>query len=174
MAIWTISAVSFSSAVFSRSLERSYPLKASSRNRVSSAVDFSELPKNDGPGNIGIVARVKGTWAIWCRITDLFLNAPEPKVMCSSVDVLKLIGIIFHNEPHPVLRLNTWSSLKLSVNGDHVIFWINGKKIVETRELAILRQKAQKIIQKIPGIPLPPTNTGKAGFGLAGLYGEIR
>ena len=42
--ILTISA-RVSVSVFSRSLERSYPLKASSRNRVSSAVDLSELPK---------------------------------------------------------------------------------------------------------------------------------
>ena len=40
--ILTISAVT---SVSSRSLERSYPLKASSRNRVSSAVALSSAPK---------------------------------------------------------------------------------------------------------------------------------
>ena len=129
-------------------------------------VDVKPLKKH-GTGEIGIVVRLKGTWAIWCRITDLLLNDPESKVMCSCTDVLKITGVVFHMEPHPLLRLNKWSALKLSVNEDHLVFWINGKKIVETRELAILRQNAQEIVQKVPGLPLPPTNTGRAGFGLS-------
>ncbi len=129
-------------------------------------VDVKPLEKR-GPGFIGIAARVKGTWAVWCRITDLLLHDPEPKVTCSSKDLHKNTGKLLYLGPHPFLRLNKWSTLKLSVNGDRFIFSINGKKIVEPGKEFILIQDGQEFRIKTWDLSRHPTDTGGAGFGLS-------
>ena len=129
-------------------------------------VDVKPLEKR-GPGFIGIASRVKGTWALSCRITDLLLNDPESKVVCSSTDLHKNAGKVLYLGPHPFLRLNKWSTLKLSVNGDHFIFSINGKKIVEPGKEFILIQDGQEFRIKTWDLSRHPTDTGGAGFGLS-------
>ncbi len=129
-------------------------------------VDVMPLEK-PGPGNISILARVKGNWAVDCGITDLIFNDPESKVVCSSLDVHANEGTVLHIEPYPALRSNKWSRLKLSVNGDHFSFWINEKKIVETGGEFVLIQDGREFQLKTMDLSRHPVDTGGAGFGLA-------
>ena len=123
--------------------------------------------KKLGPGQISIAARIKGTWVFWCRIMDLVLNDPESKVICSSRDVRTDISELYHISPYPLLKLNKWSSLKLSVNGNHFIFSINGKRIVETGDPFVLHHEDQELKLKTRDLSRHPTDTGGAGFGLS-------
>lgn len=129
-------------------------------------VDVKPLEKR-GPGFIGIGARVKGTWAVWCEITDLILHDPESKVKCGSKDIHKNTGKVFYLGPHPFLRLNKWSTLKLSVKGDHFIFSINGRKIVEPGKEFILIHEGQELRIQTWDLSHHLTDTGGAGFGLS-------
>lgn len=124
-------------------------------------VDVKPLKKH-GPGNIMIAARVGGSWAVSCEITDLILNDPESKVVCTSEDVHSNTGEVLYIGPHPLLRENKWARLKLSVNKDQFIFWINKKKIVETGDPFIL----QGIKLKTRDLSRHPVDGGGAGFGL--------
>ena len=123
--------------------------------------------KKPGPGKIGIAARIKGTWMFWCGITDLVLNDPESKVICYSRDVHTDFSELFYISPHPLLKLNKWSRLKLSVNGNHFIFWINGKKIVEVGDPFILHHDGQDIKLKTQDLSRHPPEAGAAGFGFS-------
>lgn len=127
-------------------------------------VNVKPLEKR-GPGNIGILARIKGSRAVWCLVSDLFLNDPESKVMCISRDFDEKIGEALYITPHRLLRLNKWSQLKLSVGGDHFAFSIDGKKITETGDPFILLHGGEKLMLKTRDISSHPT--GSTGFGLA-------
>ena len=127
-------------------------------------VNVKPLEKR-GPGNISIVARVEGSRAVWCHVTDLLLNDPESKVMCHSRDFAGNIGILLYMKPHRLLKLNRWSKLKLTVRGDHFIFLINEKKIAETGDPFALLHDGEELMIKAEDIASHPT--GGAGFGLA-------
>ena len=120
--------------------------------------------KKRGPGNIAIVARVEGSRAVWCIVSDLFLDA-ESKVMCSSRDFAGNTAQLLYREPHRLLKLNKWSKLKLSVSGDHFIFSINEKKIAETGDPFLFLHNGGKRMIKTEDIASHPT--GGAGLGLA-------
>lgn len=127
-------------------------------------VNVKPLEKR-GPGNIAIVARVEGSRAVWCSISDLILNDPESKVMCPSRDFAGRTGILLFMKPHRLLKLNKWSKLKLTVSGDRFIFSINEKKIAETGDPFILLHNGEELMVKTEDIASHPT--GGAGFGLA-------
>ena len=127
-------------------------------------VNVKPLEKR-GPGNISIVARVERSRTVWCTISDLFLNDPESKAMCSSRDFAGNIGEALSIKPHRLLKLNKWSKLKLSVDGDHFTFSINGKKITETGDPFILLHRGEELMIKTKDISSHPT--GSTGFGLA-------
>ena len=127
-------------------------------------VNVKPLEKR-GPGNIAIVARVEGSRAVWCSISDLFLNDPESKVMCHSRDFAGRTGILLFMKPHRLLKLNKWSKLQLTVSGDRFIFSINGKKLAETGDPFIFLHNGGKRMIKTEDIVSHPT--GGAGFGLA-------
>ena len=130
------------------------------------SIDVNVKPlEKRGPGNIGILARVKGSRTVWCLVSDLFLNDPESKVMCMTRDFNENIGEALYIKPHRLLRLNRWSKLKLSVRGDHFIFSINGKKITETGDPFILLHDGEELMIKTKDIASHPT--GGTGFGLA-------
>lgn len=129
-------------------------------------VDVMPLKKM-GPGKIGIAARVKGTWIFWCRITDLNVNRPKSDVVCSSRNVHEVTGLLFYISPHRLLKLNEWSQLKLSVDGDHFIFSINGKKIVETGDPFNFQHEGQEIKWKAGDLSDHPIDAGGAGFGFS-------
>lgn len=127
-------------------------------------VNVKPLEKR-GPGNISIVARVEGSRAVWCHVTDLLLNDPESKVICYSRDFAGNIGILLYLKPHRLLKLNRWSKLKLTVSGDHFIFAINEKKIAETGDPFAFIHDGEELMIKAENIASHPT--GGAGFGLA-------
>ena len=129
-------------------------------------VDVMPLKKM-GPGKIGIAARGKGTWIFWCRITDLNLNRPKSDVACSSRNVHEAAGLVFYIAPHRLLKLNEWSQLNLRVDGDHFIFSINGKKIVETGDPFNFRHEGQEIKWKAGDLSDHPIGAGGAGFGFS-------
>ena len=127
-------------------------------------VNVKPLEKR-GPGNIGILARVKGNRAVWCLVSDLFLHDPESKVMCVSYDFDEKVHEALYIKRHRLLKLNKWSKLKLSVGGDHFTFSIDGKKITETGDPFILLHGDEKHMIKTRDISSHPT--GGTGFGLA-------
>ena len=127
-------------------------------------VNVKPLEKR-GPGNIGILARVKGSRAVWCLVSDLFLNDPESKVMCITYDFNEKVHKALYIKRHRLLRLNKWSKLKLSVSEDRFIFSINGKKITETGDPFILLHRGEELMIKTKDIASHPT--GRTGFGLA-------
>ena len=127
-------------------------------------VNVKPLEKR-GPGNIGMLARVKGSRTVWCLVSDLFLNDPESKVMCMTRDFNEKTGEALYIKPHRLLRLDRWSKLKLSVDGDHFTFSINGKKITETGDPFIVLHDGEEFMTKTKDIASHPT--GGTGFGLA-------
>ena len=127
-------------------------------------VNVKPLEKR-GPGNIGILARVKGSRTVWCLVSDLFLHDPESKVMCMTRDFNEDTGEALYIKRHRLLRLDRWSKLKLSVDGDHFTFSIDGKKITETGDPFIFLHDGEELMTKTKDIASHPT--GGTGFGLA-------
>ena len=115
-----------------------------------------------GPGNIVIAARIKETQLMFCEIGDQLF--PGSNVICRSGNFHGNQTVLLHFEAHPLLTLNTWSTLKLSVMDRIFILWINDTKIVETGDDFILIHDDQKFKEKAGGID--NFLTGGAGFGL--------
>ncbi len=124
-------------------------------------IEYDVKPlKKHGPGNLAIAARITGTWAVWCVIGDTPAVIREgealppergSKVSCWGGDFQDEKKIrIFKSKPNPLLKLNKWSTLKLSLHGDNLSFWINGEQVLKSR------------------VELPNLLRGKIGLGLAG------
>ena len=62
-------------------------------------------------------------------------------------------------EPHPLLRINRWSHLKLSVEGDIYTFWIDDEQVMAPTKLQVFKQ-----IEVFADFP--DFQTGGVGFGL--------
>ena len=94
--------------------------------------DVKPLEKH-GPGNLAIAARIEGTWAIWCVIGDLAFPAPVPqsRATCFGGNLHEDQALLLGSELHPLLRVKKWAQLKLSVQGAHFTFWINGKQVLD-------------------------------------------
>ena len=138
---------------------------------VDYTVEFDVKPlKKHGIGSIVIASRIKGTWVVACRIADPVVIVDGKavpggeKVFCSAGGLHDGIFISLHVEDHPLLRLNKWSHLKLSVHGNTAAFWINEKQVMVPTEIPNLK-----------GVQHPEFNfdafpdflTGGVGFGLA-------
>ncbi len=132
-------------------------------------LDVKPLKKH-GIGAIVIAARVNGTWVVSCRIADpvvLVDGGAVPggeAVYCNYGDFHDIIFVSLHIEPHPLLRLNKWAHLKLSVQDNIVTFWINEKQIMEPTELLVLKGVQH---EEINFDEWPDFLTGGVGFGLA-------
>ena len=96
-------------------------------------LEFDVKPlEKQGPSNIAIAARIKGSWVVWCLIGDL------PQFRENTSQALFAAGnfhdrnTIFytHAELHRSLKLNRWSKLKLAVEENTLNFWINDKLII--------------------------------------------
>ena len=124
-------------------------------------VNVKPLQKH-GPGNIVVAARIKETWLMFCEIGDQLF--PESHVVCRVGNFHENRSELLHFQPHPLLRLDTWSTLKLRVKGNTFIFWIDNKKIVETGDDFILIHDGQEFKGKAGN--LDHLLTGDAGFGL--------
>ena len=96
-------------------------------------LEFDVKPlEKPGPSNIAIAARIKGSWVAWCLIGDLpefRENASEALFAAGNFHDRNTI-FYTHAQLHRSLKLNRWSKLKLSVEGNTLIFWINGKQVI--------------------------------------------
>ena len=131
-------------------------------------IEFDVKPlKKHGIGAISIALRVKGSWVVRCSITDpvVLIDDDDPlhmeRVYCDYGDLHGAIFVLLHTEPHPLLRLDKWSHLKLSVEGNTFTFWINEKQIMEPTELLVPKGVHQALDN------FPDFLTGAVGFGLA-------
>lgn len=134
-------------------------------------IEFDVKPvKKHGIGGISIAARIQETWLILCSIADPVVIVDGKavpggeKVYCSARNLHDVIAIQLHTEPHPLLRLNKWSHLKLSVDSNIVTFWINEKRIMEPTEFLIPKGVQH---EKFNFDEFPDFLTGSVGLGSA-------
>ena len=129
-------------------------------------LDVNPLKKH-GIGGISIAVRVKETWLVRCSISDpVIIIGDDPpfqqaRIGCHAGSLRpgpRSLALLFA-EPRPLLRLNRWSHLKLSVEGNIFTFWINGEQVMEPTKLQIFRQ-----IEVFADFP--DFQTGGIGFGL--------
>ena len=126
-------------------------------------LEFDVKPlKKHGRGGIFIAVRIQGTWVVYCSLHDIrviFRDKPpneEPRVDCTGGNLHAGIFAPFHSTPRALLRLNEWSHLKLSVEGDTFTFSINGEQIIN------------RLAPPFRDFPdFPNFLTGGVGFGLA-------
>lgn len=130
-------------------------------------LEFDVKPlKKHGIGGITIAVRVHGTWTIFCNVHDpvVIINddppIQKPRAACVAGDLHGHIFAHLHDEPHPLLRLNRWSHLKLEIAGKTLSFWVNGEQVMPPTELVVFRQIA-------PFHNFPDFERGGVGFGLA-------
>ena len=134
-------------------------------------IEFEVKPlKKHGRSAIAIAARVKGSVLFYCSFADPVVLVNDDPLLGSWVDCVTgdLHGVKFpllYAGRHPLLKLNKWSRLKLSVKGTNFIFSLNGKKIAETGDDFALMHNGQKI--KTKAGKLTSFLTGGVGFGLA-------
>ena len=121
--------------------------------------------KKHGIGGIAIAVRVDGTWLVYCSVYDpVNIIGDDPPfqqevISCLAGGLHRPPRAVLFDEPHPLLRLNRWAHLKLSVEGDMFTFWINDEQVMAPTQLQIFR-----------GIDVfadfPDFQTGGVGFGL--------
>ena len=129
-------------------------------------LDVKPLKKH-GIGGITIAVRVDGAWLVYCSISDpVIIRGDDPPVqerrVACHAGTLKpppRAHAVLISELHPLLRLNRWAHLKLSVEGDIFTFWIDGEQIMEPTKLLIFRN-----IDVFADFP--DFQTGGVGFGL--------
>lgn len=129
-------------------------------------MEFDVKPlKKHGISGISIAARVDGKWLVYCSIFDpVIIRGDDPPVQerrigCYAANLQPGARAILFTEQHPLLRLNRWAHLKLSVEGDIFTFWIDGEQIMAPTKLQIFRQ-----IEVFADFP--DFQTGGVGFGL--------
>ena len=129
-------------------------------------MEFDVKPlKKHGIGGISIAVRVDGTWLVSCDISDpVIIRGDDPPVQeeeisCGATGLHLPPRALLFTELHPLLKLNRWSHLKLSVEGDIFTFWLNGELVMEPTKLLIFKQ-----IDVFADFP--DFQTGGVGFGL--------
>ena len=122
-------------------------------------VDIKPLKKH-GPGNIAIAARVMENWVVWCVIGNLPILEPDSRAICQCGNFHEEKSRLLKSKRSPFLKLNKWSTMKLSVSGNILTLWVNGKQILGVMEIP------EPIV--VPGLleEFPEFLTGGAGFGL--------
>ena len=122
-------------------------------------VDIKPLKKH-GPGNIAIAARVMENWVVWCVIGNLPILEPDSRAICQCGNFHDEKSRLLKSKRSPFLKLNKWSTMKLSVSGNILTLWVNGKQILGVMEIP------EPIV--VPGLleEFPEFLTGGAGFGL--------
>ena len=113
--------------------------------------DVKSLEKH-GPGSIAVAARIEGTWGVVCEIEDS--DQAAPVVQCFGGNLHGNWFLNYAREPHPLLKLQKWSTLKLSVHGNQLTFWINGERVLDPITL-----------EPLHGFPDFPA--GRVGLGIA-------
>lgn len=116
-------------------------------------IEFDVKPlEKHGPGSIAVAARIEGTWGVVCEIEDS--DQAAPVVQCFGGDLHGDFFLNYAREPHPLLKLQKWSTLKLSVHGNQLTFWINGERVLDPITL-----------EPLHGFPDFPA--GRVGLGIA-------
>ena len=126
-------------------------------------VDVKPIEKH-GRASIVIAARIKDTWLVFCEIGDRLFGTPN--VICRTGDFHTNRSELLYFGKHPLLKLDDWSTLKLSVKGETFIFSINDEKITETGGDFAFVLAGRAIFEGKVG-RLHGFLTGGAGFGLA-------
>ncbi len=132
--------------------------------------EFDVKPlKKHGKGAIAIAARIKGGVLFYCSFADLVIFGNDDPLLVSFLSCMRgdwhdLEFAVLYFESYPLLRVNKWSHLKLSVKGKHFIFSLNGKKIAETGDDFALMHNGKKI--KTKAGKLTHSLTGGVGIGL--------
>lgn len=123
-------------------------------------IEFDVKPlEKHGPGHIAIAARIKGiSSVVWtpgviCRVGDL-VDRPASMGSCIGGNLRGNTFLQYDQKPYPLLKLRKWTTLKLSVHGKHLTFWINGKQVLDPITLEPLHG--------FPDLPM-----GRIGLGLA-------
>ena len=135
-------------------------------------IEFDVKPlKKHGRSAIAIAARVKGSVLFYCSFADPVVLVNDDPLLGSWVDCVTgdLHGVKFpllYAGRHPLLKLNKWSHLKLSVKGEHFILGLNGKNIVETGDDFVVKD-GDRVLIDIEVRELNHSLTGGVGFGLA-------
>ena len=134
-------------------------------------VEFDVMPlTKHGRSAIAIAARVKGSVLFYCSFADIVvLGNDNPRIgawlSCLKGDLHDAEFTVLYFEAHPLLRLNKWSHIKLSVKGENFALWLNGKQIAETGDDFAMMRDGKKI--KMKAGKLIGFSTGGVGFGLA-------
>ncbi len=138
-------------------------------------VDVKPLQKH-GPAHIVIASRIhqnqeNQTWGVRCTIGDTPIPEPESMAICRG-SRLPIGEAVLHYEtkPYPSLSVKKWSHLKVSVHGNHLTFWINGKQVLGP---VILEAKKFEHHQ----VEFPDYPRGKVGFGVSNysvLFDNLR
>ena len=110
-----------------------------------------------------IAARIKGTRLVFCEIGDRLV--PGWDTLCRTGDFHTNTSLVLSAGQRPLLKLDDWSTLKLSVKDGTFIFSINDEKIAETEDDFALVLGGREIRGKVGR--LDDFLTGGAGFGLA-------
>ena len=130
-------------------------------------VEFDVKPLNKhGIGAITIAARVQGTWVVLCSIEDpveLVEGKPprqREQISCVYGDFHDVTFVRLHAGPHPLLKLNKWSHLKLRVHDNIFSFLVNENRVMGPAKMPNLIG--------VPGFRhFPDFRTGGVGFGVA-------
>ena len=130
-------------------------------------VEFDVKPLNKhGIGAITIAARVHGTWVVLCNIEDPveLLEGKPPvqreQISCVYGDFHDVTFVRLHAGPHPLLKLNKWSHLKLRVHDNIFSFLVNENRVMGPAKIPNLIG--------VPGVGhFPDFRTGGVGFGVA-------
>ena len=127
-------------------------------------LDVKPLKKH-GIGGITIAVRVDGTWLVHCSVSDpVIIRGDDPpvqerRISCHAGGLHWPSHAVLIDELHPLLRLNRWAHLKLSVEGDMFAFWLDGEQVMAPTKLQIFRQI--DVFADFPNF-----QTGGVGFGL--------
>lgn len=139
---------------------------------VDYIVEFDVKPlKKHGIGGIAIAARVNGSSLVYCVVRDIVVlmgekpAVHESRIYCFSGDLHDVEFVLLYTELHPLLRLNKWVRMKLSMNGENFSFWLDGKRIAGTGDAFDFVVEGQEIKWRVG--KLRRFGKGGAGFGLA-------
>lgn len=124
-------------------------------------IEFDVKPlKKHGSGGIVIASRVRGTSMLWCLIGDAVLPGPEARATCYGGNLHSNTLLFIDSRRSSFLKLNKWSTLKLSVEENNLTFWINGEQPLDPMEIPDIKE-FPALIQEFTDF-----SVGGAGFGL--------
>ncbi|MDE0013991.1 MAG: DUF1080 domain-containing protein [Candidatus Poribacteria bacterium] len=126
-------------------------------------VEFDVKPlKKHGSGSIAIAARIRGTSVLWCMIGDALLPGPEARAICYGGNLHSNTLLFIASKRSSFLKLNKWSTLKLSVQENNLTFWINGELLLDPMEIPDIKEFPALIKE------FTDFSVGGAGFGVSG------